>query len=1028
MERHPSRLFQTRSLLNSSPTPDLFEFSDLPVDIVFNIFTLLGRKDLIRASCVCKLWRDVARDPIFGWTTVVTHTFPYFHPLPNIHDLDATFKINFDSRNGTLELLNESGDVLIASHISYHNYATETISLLYSLCTDHPTLYRWFLKLRYTSFCTEVEITFEVHIRNLEQIVHEGLPLPGQEHIMAAVRGENAAFTHRFYQTKIADKASVNLPMKALIPQNQPNGFRSGLELHKYQLEAVTWMKSVEEDSQNAYNYIDLTPWRSANCSLLFDLRPKDNSDMFSFPEEYPKVVSFPHLDKFKRTFTSKGGILADEMGLGKTIEVLGLILSHPSSHTMEAIPMYEHSKTKQKSKEMAATTTKRSLARSCKITKEEIRVEAVVEDEKELTKKFKTGATLVLCPSHLSEQWVNEVSKNTPALKVCRATTITHLKHNSYSSFVNADVVVVSYQLLKNQNYLNIGLRSGQSAKDRDDWVEEHLRVVRRDWAKGVSRSYPILEHFRWHRLVLDEGHEVISTGILESIEGIESKYKWYVSGTPFSKYDCLLNVGKFLEFTDYDDFNRLSMIDILLDNLYWRNTMESSKSEHTVPPLIEDLVLLDLSDFERALYLYASTLTNKNLREVCSWPHLMCEGHLPVHMRTLSKMRSQVIINTKKYIKSDETRIAQLKKYLDGGVLSSYNYDSAIRNIQDLKKDIARRKKLLYYYELTAPDLSTRYLPSETKIPLSYDEVEQNEKNENDDNVNEKRPYSSTSDDLSKSRKRQKTDNNENNNNNVEAQNETNIEPTNTVEISDEMNVVEEEEEKTPQIVEVEEVDEEFFGSNNLTLEYLRVLIEFYGTKVGNLLFYLKTLFSNTPTARVILFSQTSWKLTQLGEILDVHNISCSFVQGNVHRRTKAIRDFKKGDSSLQVILLSLDRTASGSNLMEATHVILFEPVDSSSKEIVRAIESQAIGRAYRQGQSNRVVVVRFIIRETIEYKDYVNNYLDGQDLLLAQEEDTTNGLSKSDLQRTIHIGSGNLLQRTRRSFFFIALVFLN
>jgi hypothetical protein len=39
-------------------------------------------------------------------------------------------------------------------------------------------------------------------------------------------------------------------------------------------------------------------------------------------------------------------------------------------------------------------------------------------------------------------------------------------------------------------------------------------------------------------------------------------------------------------------------------LNNLFWRNTKESVKNEYELPPVIEDLVLLDYTHIEKALY----------------------------------------------------------------------------------------------------------------------------------------------------------------------------------------------------------------------------------------------------------------------------------------------------------------------------------------------------------------------------------------------------------------------------------------
>ena len=55
-------------------------------------------------------------------------------------------------------------------------------------------------------------------------------------------------------------------------------------------------------------------------------------------------------------------------------------------------------------------------------------------------------------------------------------------------------------------------------------------------------------------------------------------------------------------------------------------------------------------------------------------------------------------------------------------------------------------------------------------------------------------------------------------------------------------------------------------------------------------------------------------------------------------------------------RVIMLSLQNAASGTNLVEATHVILIDPVAGNKEEAV-AIESQAIGRAHRMGQFKQV-----------------------------------------------------------------------
>jgi len=86
-----------------------------------------------------------------------------------------------------------------------------------------------------------------------------------------------------------------------------------------------------------------------------------------------------------------------------------------------------------------------------------------------------------------------------------------------------------------------------------------------------------------------------------------------------------------------------------------------------------------------------------------------------------------------------------------------------------------------------------------------------------------------------------------------------------------------------------------------------------------------------------------------------------------------------FTADDSDIRVIMLSLSKSASGTNLMIASHIILVDPM-SGSKEEAQAFEAQAIGRAYRQGQTKQVTIVRFIIKDTLEHTLYLRNSVTG------------------------------------------------
>jgi len=161
---------------------------------------------------------------------------------------------------------------------------------------------------------------------------------------------------------------------------------------------------------------------------------------------------------------------------------------------------------------------------------------------------------------------------------------------------------------------------------------------------------------------------------------------------------------------------------------------------------------------------------------------------------------------------------------------------------------------------------------------------------------------------------------------------------------------------------------------------------LINKVGTKLTNLIYYL-----NSIDDHVIIFSQWDSLLRKVGDVLNDHGIRNVFCRGNVWTRDRAIREFMGGDD-IRVIMLSSESAASGTNLTKATKVILLDPV-SGEYEYRRNMEWQAIGRAYRMGQTNRVEVVRFIIKDTVEEDIYqMNKAEDVKHLTINKISETT------------------------------------
>jgi superfamily II DNA or RNA helicase len=87
------------------------------------------------------------------------------------------------------------------------------------------------------------------------------------------------------------------------------------------------------------------------------------------------------------------------------------------------------------------------------------------------------------------------------------------------------------------------------------------------------------------------------------------------------------------------------------------------------------------------------------------------------------------------------------------------------------------------------------------------------------------------------------------------------------------------------------------------------------------------------------------------------------------DIFEQTAVLDGFQEKKGQSRVLLLSLEQSASGTNLTAANHVLLIHPMAASTAERALAFEQQAIGRCVRLGQKRSVTVWRFITKGTVE-----------------------------------------------------------
>jgi len=145
-----------------------------------------------------------------------------------------------------------------------------------------------------------------------------------------------------------------------------------------------------------------------------------------------------------------------------------------------------------------------------------------------------------------------------------------------------------------------------------------------------------------------------------------------------------------------------------------------------------------------------------------------------------------------------------------------------------------------------------------------------------------------------------------------------------------------------------------------------------------------------------KILIFSQFVKHLAIVKTYLLKQQIDYAYLDGSTKERQGQVEMFQNNEA-IKVFLISLKAGGLGLNLTAADYVFLLDPWWNP------AIEAQAIDRAYRIGQRNRVFTYKFITKDTVEEK-ILNLQRGKQKLatdLITAEESFVKSLSKDDIQ---------------------------
>jgi SWI/SNF-related matrix-associated actin-dependent regulator of chromatin subfamily A3 len=711
-----------------------------------------------------------------------------------------------------------------------------------------------------------------------------------------------------FDKTDFSSKSFVSYENLA----DEPKNFN--VKLYDYQKKSLAKMIKMEKGETN-FKVKYTTTINTINRQIIFD------------PITNKKVDD----DKYLQIKT-RGGVLSDEMGLGKTITSIALIASNPAPKDCPAVKF---------------------------------------STEYDTNKLF-SKATLVLCPSHLTKQWENEVKKCNSKFKVLTIVTKKDMDKLKVSDIQEADIIITSHQFLMNFKYYptlhyKYITASSYNSSDRKITLKAVLAGLLKDEAKLLTLENPIFEFFFFQRIIVDEGHEIfgemLGSGALSRymsdwVSSIDANYYWYVSGTPFINYIGVENCSKYINLQLLEPERQLSF------NF-------SNKSKHRDPAS-------ELFTFMQKEYIW-----NNILKKICIR-----------HRKTDVEEQIKIPGFEEKLIWVKFTELEkQLYEAKKGKVPSSYLQQlcchpmviESTKNIfGDVEVDLSlMQDKLLEYHEKKVKEYKEKLSKLDTKKPEYHMLKKTYETNMNESN------YIFT---ILSQMKNNKITEDEKCSICLDVLDNPALTACGHLFCYDCLKMCLGDKKKCPMCKADLSGKEIMVTSKKVEVkEKQNPLIEKYGSKLGKAISIIRTLVA-IPESRIIIFSQWDNMLSLIGKTLSENGIENCFVKGNVWSRNSAINKFKAGKNlegdDNKVIMLSLKNAASGTNLTEATHILFIEPINASSEEC-RAIEGQAIGRACRVGQKNKVNVMRILIQNSIEEEIYRKYYNKDIEITFKNEE---------------------------------------
>ncbi|KAG0140819.1 hypothetical protein CROQUDRAFT_83943 [Cronartium quercuum f. sp. fusiforme G11] len=376
-----------------------------------------------------------------------------------------------------------------------------------------------------------------------------------------------------------------------------PEGFK--LELRPYQQQGLHWLIEMEGSLDQAREEVSIHPlWEE----YVFPIEQGTLS--FTDPEKFyynpymgDLTLEFPRASR-----KCRGGVLSDEMGMGKTIQMAALICSMRKTQEAKNGSSDEHED--KEAEEARVNQVDAGTYQPSPLKKNKPMINQNMEKKKKENIRRKTGATLVVCPLTLLDQWKDELERCEENLKV----SIYHGgpgKNLDWDDDDEPDVVITTYGIVGSE------------------WTELDSKDV-------FAKHRPIktgLYSLEWHRIILDEAHNIKNriARASKACYELSGERRWALTGTPIvNRLEDLASLLHFIKLEPWGNFSfyrsfvtvpfskkdpkALEVVQVIIESVLLRR--EKSMLDSSGQPIVSlpnkqvKLTYLTMSAKENSLY----------------------------------------------------------------------------------------------------------------------------------------------------------------------------------------------------------------------------------------------------------------------------------------------------------------------------------------------------------------------------------------------------------------------------------------